>query len=97
MPAFADILSHNHQSAQLNILFHHHQLARSEAIKHKSRVLLCKSNNGQQCTPSAKWSDGWLIFLIRMAIISAMLMKKFLCSASPLKELITAIQRLWLL
>jgi type IV fimbrial biogenesis protein FimT len=62
VPSFAEMLSHNHQSAQLNILFHHHLLARSEAIKHQNRVLMCKSDDGKQCTPHAKWSDGWIIF-----------------------------------
>lgn len=62
LPAFTHMLAQNKQTAQLYTLFHHHQLARSEAIKSNQKVLLCKSSNGQQCTPKTKWSDGWIIF-----------------------------------
>ncbi len=62
VPSFSQMLAANQQTTQLYTLFHHHQLARSEAIKSNQRVLLCKSNDGRQCTSETKWSDGWIIF-----------------------------------
>ncbi len=62
VPSFSQMLSSSQQTAQLQRLFSHHQLARSEAIKLNSRVLLCKSSNGRECTRDSLWSDGWIIF-----------------------------------
>lgn len=62
VPSFSQMLSRNQQLTQLHILFKHLHLARSEAIKTNSRILLCKSSNGIQCTKNAQWSDGWIVF-----------------------------------
>lgn len=37
-------------------------LARSEAIKRKSRVVLCKSADGVRCSASGGWEQGTIIF-----------------------------------
>lgn len=37
-------------------------LARSEAIKHNSRVSLCKSEAGDACISSGGWDQGWIVF-----------------------------------
>lgn len=37
-------------------------LARSEAIKRNGRAVLCKSADGQACSASGDWSQGWLVF-----------------------------------
>jgi type IV fimbrial biogenesis protein FimT len=37
-------------------------LARSEAIKRNSRVVMCKSADGIQCTTSGGWEQGWVVF-----------------------------------
>lgn len=62
VPAFSKMIARNQQMTQLHTLFSHHQLARSEAIKTNRRVTLCKSSNGQQCTPKSQWHDGWIVF-----------------------------------
>ena len=62
IPAFSHIVARHQQTSVLYTLFSHHQLARSEAIKTNQQVLLCKSDDGEQCTPQALWHDGWLIF-----------------------------------
>ena len=36
--------------------------ARSEAVKHSSRVNLCKSADGKQCATTGTWSAGWIMF-----------------------------------
>jgi type IV fimbrial biogenesis protein FimT len=37
-------------------------LARSEAVKRRARVVVCKSDDGQTCTSSGGWEQGWIIF-----------------------------------
>ncbi|WP_126323440.1 GspH/FimT family protein [Candidatus Rickettsiella viridis] len=39
--------------------------ARSEAIRHRSVVILCPSENGKTC--SGQWRNGWIITLGRYA------------------------------
>ena len=37
-------------------------IARSEAIKRKTPVSICSSNNGASCAGSNDWKSGWIIF-----------------------------------
>jgi type IV fimbrial biogenesis protein FimT len=37
-------------------------MARSEAIKRKSRVAVCKSADGIMCAHGGGWQQGWLVF-----------------------------------
>jgi len=37
-------------------------LARSEAIKRRDRVVLCKSADGVACAAAGGWDQGWIIF-----------------------------------
>ena len=37
-------------------------LARSEAVKHGSRVNVCKSADGRVCRTSGGWESGWLVY-----------------------------------
>lgn len=37
-------------------------LARNEAIKRNARTVLCKSADGQSCTTSGGWQQGWILF-----------------------------------
>lgn len=37
-------------------------LARSEAIKRNTRVVLCKSANGDACAEEGGWEQGWILF-----------------------------------
>ncbi|MEJ6022722.1 GspH/FimT family protein [Ramlibacter sp. PS4R-6] len=38
------------------------KLARTEAIRRASRVVLCKSADGERCTAAGPWSQGWIAF-----------------------------------
>lgn len=38
-------------------------LARSEAIKRRERVTLCKSADGESCTDAGSWDQGWIVFV----------------------------------
>lgn len=37
-------------------------LARSEAIKRKTRVAVCKSADGAACSTAGDWAQGWIVF-----------------------------------
>ena len=37
-------------------------LARSEAAKRRTRVVVCKSGDGQACATTGTWQQGWIVF-----------------------------------
>ena len=37
-------------------------LARSEAVKRRTRVVVCKSGDGEACTTAGTWQQGWIVF-----------------------------------
>lgn len=37
-------------------------LARSEAVKRKSRAVICKSADGVTCSATGGWQQGWMVF-----------------------------------
>jgi type IV fimbrial biogenesis protein FimT len=49
-------------TGQLNRLAGHLNYARSEAVKRSTNVILCKSQDGMNCTTSGDWTGGWIIF-----------------------------------
>lgn len=62
VPSFADLLARNRQTAEVNALFHALYLARQESIRRRRVVALCPTMDGEDCTPGADWSTGWLMF-----------------------------------
>lgn len=38
-------------------------MARSEAIKRKGRVVVCKSADQASCTTAGNWEQGWIVFV----------------------------------
>jgi type IV fimbrial biogenesis protein FimT len=36
--------------------------ARSEAIRRNTRVVVCKSGDGESCTGAGDWDQGWIVF-----------------------------------
>lgn len=42
--------------------FTHLHLARSEAIKRRGPVVLCKSADGEACAGAGGWDQGWIVF-----------------------------------
>lgn len=49
-------------SSQSNVYLSSLHLARGAAIKRNSRVTVCKSANGVNCTSTDGWHQGWIIF-----------------------------------
>lgn len=61
-PSFSNILRENRTLAMTNELQGAIQLARSEAVKRRSNVVICRRNTaGTACDNSADWAAGWLI------------------------------------
>ena len=62
-PSLKDMLADRRVAANTQTLFTSMLLARSEAIKRRSTVSICKSSNGSGCDNSlTNWSTGWLVF-----------------------------------
>ena len=61
IPSFTDLIRNNQTSSQTNEFIRDINLARSEAVKRGTRVIVCKSTNGNGCT-GGNWEQGWIIF-----------------------------------
>ncbi|WP_417660587.1 GspH/FimT family pseudopilin [Pseudomonas sp.] len=63
-PSFSNLLADNRASALANELQGALQLARSEAIKRRQNVTVCRSNAAQDdCADGTNWANGWLVEL----------------------------------
>lgn len=65
VPSFTQAIKNNRMSTQINELLATFNYARSEAIKRSDNVVVCKSNNISNNSPSCggNWQDGWLVFV----------------------------------
>lgn len=62
VPSFSSILSNNRIETGARELYGALQLARSEAVKRKERVRICKGNGQLDgCVNGTDWSSGWLM------------------------------------
>ena len=57
-----DMVQDARMTAAVNRIMGDLILARSEAVKRRSVVALCKSRDGASCTDSATWNEGWIVF-----------------------------------
>lgn len=62
VPTFREIQRNSHLITQVNQIILALNLARSEAIKRAARITICKSNDEINCSTTASWSDGWIVF-----------------------------------
>lgn len=58
----AGIVQENRLRSELNLLMAHLNFARSESIKRRSPITLCKSTDGETCGALAGWREGWILF-----------------------------------
>ncbi|HXH03934.1 MAG TPA: GspH/FimT family pseudopilin [Candidatus Competibacteraceae bacterium] len=63
IPSLQELVRNQHMVTASNELLTTLALARFEAIKRSVRVTLCKSLDGQQCTPDSHWEEGGLVFV----------------------------------
>ncbi len=62
IPAFRHLIADTRMTSQAHTLFTTLFLARSEAVKRRQTVYVCKSNNAHACIPESSWHDGWIVF-----------------------------------
>lgn len=62
VPSFQTTIKNNRLTTATNALVGALNLARSEAIKRGVRVTVCKSADGNSCTTSGNWEQGWIVF-----------------------------------
>lgn len=63
VPNFQTFVLNNRISTQVNDFMTALGLARSEAIKRATRVTVCKSASGTNCTTAGDWGQGWIVFV----------------------------------
>lgn len=62
VPSFSGMIRDNRNLALRNELTGALQLARSEAVKRRTDVVICRSNaDNDACTNGTDWSGGWLM------------------------------------
>ncbi len=62
VPSFRQTINNNRLTTVANSFIASINLARSEAIKRNSRVVVCGSSNGKECTGSG-YQSGWIVFV----------------------------------
>lgn len=63
VPSFYGSIRNNRITTNINELVTSLNLARSEAAKRGRRVTVCKSADGQTCTGTGGWEQGWVVFV----------------------------------
>jgi len=62
-PSFSGMIQDNRLSSQSLDFLASLNYARSEAIKRRTPVTLCKSADGSTCTNAGDWGQGWIVFV----------------------------------
>lgn len=62
VPSFQDFFRRNRIESATSDLMATLSYARSEAIRRGVRVSVCRSNTGTNCTTTAPWQSGWIVF-----------------------------------
>jgi len=64
VPAFTSVFRDSERTTAVNAFVHGIFLARSEAIKRRRIVSICKSRDHESCIGSAgRWNEGWIVFV----------------------------------
>lgn len=63
MPAMQNLAHELRLVTHVNRLFGDLQLARSESIKRRAPVVLCKSADSAACSTTTNWREGWIVFV----------------------------------
>jgi len=62
-PGFQYVTNSNRVATEVNSLLGDVLFARSEAVKEGQTVTICSSTDGQTCSGSIDWQNGWIVFL----------------------------------
>lgn len=60
-PSFTSVIQSNRTTALHHEILGAIQLARSEAVKRRKEVIVCRSENMTDCANGADWTAGWLV------------------------------------
>lgn len=60
-PSFTSVIQSNRTTALHHEILGAIQLARSEAVKRRKEVVVCRSENMTDCANGADWTVGWLV------------------------------------
>ena len=63
IPSGKNILVEFKQYSFMHNLIRSISFARSEAITRNSTIRLCASNDGEFCSSSSRWEEGWIIYV----------------------------------
>jgi type IV fimbrial biogenesis protein FimT len=61
-PSFGTMIRNNRLTSQVKSYTDTLNLARSEAVKRRISVTVCKSSDGATCVTSGDFSQGWIVF-----------------------------------
>lgn len=62
-PSFISMVRDNRLVTQTNEFIGALHLARAEAVKRNQDVVVCKSDDGENCDDTLTWADGWLVLV----------------------------------
>lgn len=60
-PSFTSVIQSNRTTALHHEILGALQLARSEAVKRRSDVIVCRSEDMEDCSNGADWTVGWIV------------------------------------
>jgi len=65
VPSYQNIIRENRLATQTNSLVGTLSLARSESIKRRSPVVVCRTDDGSSCSNNGAgtWETGWIVFV----------------------------------
>lgn len=62
IPSIQDFVNGQRKISYLNAMSSTLYLARSEAIMRNRDIVVCKSIDGENCSSSGEWEQGWLVY-----------------------------------
>jgi len=63
VPSLTSYSDSNRLITETNTLVGALNIARSEAVKRRTNISMCKSNDGATCNNGLDWNSGWIIFV----------------------------------
>ncbi len=60
-PSFTSVIQSNRTTALHHEILGALQLARSEAVKRRTEVIVCRSEDQEDCANGADWTVGWIV------------------------------------
>jgi len=62
IPALHELVQRTRLTTEINTFVTHLHYTRSEAIKRGVRGVMCRSADGESCSQTEGWEEGWIIF-----------------------------------